>query len=161
MAKITLPPGGSAARVHEVYAATRAAMDEWGLDHWTLALNRAPKTAGVADQYSRTITMSALLLSLWTYEQGLDTGLHEIAHALAGWEHGHDAEWRRWCRKVGAEPKRCYSGATHAQVPLRWKGTCPKGHVCYYHQKPKDRMSCVICSKRWNPKHEIKFVDTR
>jgi hypothetical protein len=35
-----------------------------------------------------------------------ETLLHEIAHALAGAGHGHDAVWKQKCLEIGATPKR-------------------------------------------------------
>ena len=36
-----------------------------------------------------------------------DTVLHEIAHAIAGNHHHHDAVWKSCCIAVGCQPKRC------------------------------------------------------
>jgi len=35
-----------------------------------------------------------------------DVILHEIAHALAGIENGHNAKWKAACKRVGAKPQR-------------------------------------------------------
>ena len=35
----------------------------------------------------------------------LDTILHEIAHALVGSHHKHDAVWKAKCKEIGCDPK--------------------------------------------------------
>jgi predicted SprT family Zn-dependent metalloprotease len=54
----------------------------------------------------RTITLSRYLVRLNSDEEVRETILHEIAHAIAGVEHGHDAVWQRVCRRIGAKPQR-------------------------------------------------------
>ncbi len=54
----------------------------------------------------RTITLSRHLVRLNSDDEVRDTILHEIAHAIAGLEHGHDAVWKAVCRRIGARPKR-------------------------------------------------------
>ena len=59
---------------------------------------------------------------LSSLDQVRDTILHEIAHALVGPGHGHDAVWKRKCREVGARPERC----GQADMPEgRWRGFVP------------------------------------
>ena len=38
-----------------------------------------------------------------------DTLLHEIAHALVGRRHHHDAVWRAKAREIGCTGQRCHS----------------------------------------------------
>jgi len=52
------------------------------------------------------ISISRHLVALNPASIVRDTILHEIAHALAGVEHGHDHVWKAVCRKIGAEPTR-------------------------------------------------------
>lgn len=40
-----------------------------------------------------------------TYNQVMDTLLHEVAHAIAGHKAGHGPEWREVCRDLGCTPR--------------------------------------------------------
>ena len=60
-----------------------------------------------------------------------DTIRHEIAHALAGPEHGHDSTWRRYAIHVGARPERC--------APPEVKSAA----------KPNYIIECTGCGRRW------------
>ena len=56
---------------------------------------------------TRTIELSVFLVDRNGPEEVRDTILHEIAHALVGPGHGHDAVWKRQCIEIGARPVRC------------------------------------------------------
>ena len=57
-------------------------------------------------QTIKTIKLSTHLVALNDEPEVRETILHEIAHAIAGVEHGHGAAWRAACRRVGAKPER-------------------------------------------------------
>jgi len=67
----------------------------------------------------------------------LDTILHEIAHALLGTGHGHDAIWKAKCLEVDANPERCYGD--EIDMPKgRWRATCPGcGQEFHRHRRPR------------------------
>lgn len=85
---------------------------------WRFEWSRAKRRLGEARirqtrdrKTGRTRTVKAIRLSRYLVEHNgeaavRDVILHEIAHALAGLEHGHDAVWRAMCEKVGAKPER-------------------------------------------------------
>jgi len=54
----------------------------------------------------KLIKLSRHLVRLNDVEQVRDTILHEIAHVLAGLDHGHDEKWRQTCLRIGAKPSR-------------------------------------------------------
>ena len=62
--------------------------------------------------------------------QAMDTLYHEVAHALAGHEHGHGPAWKAWCVKLGADPKRLADLTTDEKVameqvnPSKWDVEC-------------------------------------
>ena len=53
-----------------------------------------------------------------------DTLLHEIAHAIVGVRHQHDAVWRAKAREIGCTAERCHD-VSH--TPARWVGACGCG----------------------------------
>ena len=80
-----------------------------------------PKTRKKSER--RTIVLSRPLVQLNDEEQIRDTILHEIAHALAGVEHGHDHVWKAVCKKIGAIPKRI-AGEEVNTVDARYQLIC-------------------------------------
>ena len=72
----------------------RALMAEHGLRGWSLVFDRAKRRAGICRYDQRVIGLSAPLTALHGEADVRDTVLHEIAHALVGARHGHDATWR-------------------------------------------------------------------
>ncbi|MEX0886831.1 MAG: SprT-like domain-containing protein [Phycisphaeraceae bacterium] len=74
--------------------------------------------------YVRTIRLSQHLVQLNPDAEVRDTILHEIAHALVGVEHGHDAAWRAVCRQIGARPQRL-AGEEVVTPPARYELVCP------------------------------------
>ena len=57
------------------------------------------------------LSVSFVLRATWSDVR--DTILHEIAHAIVGPGHGHDAVWQTAERRIGCTPKRC-STVTHS-----------------------------------------------
>ena len=53
-----------------------------------------------------------------------DTLLHEIAHAIVGVRHQHDAVWRTKAREIGCTAERWHA-VNH--TPARWVGACGCG----------------------------------
>ena len=77
-------------------------MDAAGLADWRFRFDHAKRRAGACTHSTRTISLSGPLTDL--YDEGTIRGviLHEIAHALVGPAHGHDAAWKRAARALGA-----------------------------------------------------------
>ena len=87
--------------VTRALATGRRLLREHGLDDWTIVADRAKTRAGVCRFAQRQIGLSAPLTALHSDADVLDTILHEIAHALVGPQHGHDAVWRAKARAIG------------------------------------------------------------
>ncbi len=120
---------------HVALATARRLVREHGLDGWTVRLDRAKTRAGVCRFARREIGLSSPLTRLHSTEEVLDTILHEIAHALVGPEHGHDAVWRARARQIGCSGERCVSQGSPT-VRGDWVGTCPAGHTVARHRRP-------------------------
>jgi predicted SprT family Zn-dependent metalloprotease len=95
-------------------------MDQHGLlrDGWGFRWSRGKQRLGCAHigrardrrtgktREKKSILVSRHLVELNTDAVIRDVILHEIAHALAGLEHGHDHVWRQVCLRIGATPQR-------------------------------------------------------
>lgn len=136
----------------DVIALARALMEEHGVGHWELGLDRARRRAGQADHGRRRITLSRHLMALYCQAEVRETVLHEIAHARVGAGHGHDAVWAAEARRIGASGRRL----TRADSPAlrgRWVGTCPAGHEVDRMRRPRGPASCSRCAKRFDVEH--------
>lgn len=71
----------------------------------------------------KTIRLSRHLVRLNGEAEVRDTILHEIAHALAGPEHGHGPKWRAICHRIGARPQRL-ADETVITPPPRYELVC-------------------------------------
>ncbi len=115
-----------------------------GLERWALTLDRAKTRAAVCRPARRTISLSASLTLLHPEEEVRDTILHEIAHALVGAGHGHDAVWRAKALQIGCSGQRC-SSADAPRLEGPWAGTCRAGHVVRRHRRPTRVGLCARC----------------
>jgi hypothetical protein len=135
--------------IDQVPALGRRLMARHGLVGWRLVLDGARTRAGVCRPARREIGVSRVLAQLHTEAEVTDTLLHEIAHALVGAEHGHDAAWRATAVAIGASGARCVPPDA-ARPPAPWVGTCPAGHTCSRYRRPQRPVSCARCSPRFD-----------
>lgn len=136
--------------IAEADALARSLMARHGLHDWELHFDRAKRRAGMTRSRDRVISLSAPLVLLHGEHDVRDTVLHEIAHALVGPRAGHGPVWREAAERVGARPQRCL-GSEVPVVPGRWVGTCPRGHTVDRHRRPTAVVSCVTCSRSFDP----------
>ncbi len=118
---------------------------EHGLTDWRVEYDAAKRRAGVCRFATRTIGLSAPLTVLHDEAMVRDTVLHEIAHALVGPSHGHDATWARTARAIGCSAERCVP-ADAPRVAAPWLGVCPAGHTVDRHRRPERVLVCRRCS---------------
>lgn len=126
-----------------------ALMTKHGLFGWQFKFNRAKRQMGVCRYPIRNrpgrIELSVHLVERNDEAEIRDTILHEIAHALVGPKHGHDAVWKAKCLEIGAMPKRCGQAA----MPIgKWRATCPGCLGNFHrHRRPKRRIGfyCRAC----------------
>ena len=108
----------------EARTLARSLMDAAGLADWRFRFDHAKRRAGACTHSTRTISLSGPLTDL--YDEATIRGviLHEIAHAIVGPAHGHDAAWKRTARALGApDSARLPSSLPSPDAP--WVGTCP------------------------------------
>jgi predicted SprT family Zn-dependent metalloprotease len=85
----------------------RALMAQHGLHYWSFVYNKRKRHLGVCFYRDKRIELSVYLVDHNSDEQCMDTLLHEIAHAIAGYSTGHGYAWKKVCVKIGAKPERC------------------------------------------------------
>jgi predicted SprT family Zn-dependent metalloprotease len=138
--------------LHDAFALGTRLLEQHGLTGWTLTFDNAKRRAGVCRHGSRLIGLSAPLTRLHAEDEVRETLLHEIAHALAGPEHGHDAVWAATARRIGGNGERCLP-ADAPQVAAPWLGVCPAGHTKERHRRPERVASCGLCSSSFSVDH--------
>jgi predicted SprT family Zn-dependent metalloprotease len=120
----------------------------YGLNDWTFTFNRRKTEMGLCLYARKRIELSRHFVELNGTEAIQETLLHEIAHALVGPGHGHDAVWKQQCLQIGAKPERlCY---TVTMPEGRWRAQCGYcGMLHSKHRKPKHLVGwfCARCGR--------------
>lgn len=140
----------------EVLRLARSLLDQHGLEHWQVSLDRARRRAGQCDERNRRVTLSRHLMALYEPDEVRETVLHEIAHALVGSRHGHDAVWVAKAQAIGASGRRL----VEPQAPRltgRWVGRCPAGHEVDRMRRPSVPLSCARCCPRFHLEHLLSW----
>jgi predicted SprT family Zn-dependent metalloprotease len=121
-------------------------MNDHGLFDWSFKWDRAVRRFGCCKFATQTITVSRALTLLNTEKAVRETALHEIAHALVGPKHGHDAVWMRQYRAIGGT-----GGRTHRDTtpPKNYVGACPNcDHTTNRYRR--GNLACSRCCNRYN-----------
>jgi predicted SprT family Zn-dependent metalloprotease len=127
----------------------RRLLDDHGLNKWKVELDHAVRRFGCCHYHTRRITLSAPLIKLNRTSDVRDTILHEIAHALVGWQSGHGAKWKAMAARIGARPRACYSD-TVAEPPPKYIFRCLKCHrTSESNRKPWRATACWTCCDRY------------
>ena len=143
--------------LRDAFALAEDLLEHHGLTSWTVAYDGAKRRAGICRFGPRVIGLSAPLTRLHPEAEVRDTILHEIAHALAGPRHGHDATWRTIARRIGCNAERCVSEAA-PQVETPWMGICSAGHTVGRHRRPERVLACRQCSPTFSLDHAFSWT---
>ena len=133
------PRNGNHARLSDCAALAESMIKKYGLDGWSFQFDIALRRAGACDHRTRVISLSRLFCVKASEDQVRDTILHEIAHALAGPKHNHDAEWKSIARSIGCTADRCH---TVDFAPAKYIVSCAS---CGWHQKKNRRLHGGVC----------------
>jgi predicted SprT family Zn-dependent metalloprotease len=121
-------------------------LGRFGLPDWSFRFNRSKVNLGLCKYGPKAIELSSHFVERNSLDVVEDTLLHEIAHALVGPGHGHDATWKETCLRVGARPERL---SYEADMPEGcWQATCGCcGMLHHKHRKPKHLVGwwCANC----------------
>ena len=135
-------------RAREVHRLAGELLVAHGLHDWSFAFNRRKRDMGLCLYGPRVIQLSLHFVLLNDDAAVRDTLLHEIAHALVGPGHGHDAVWKHKCREVGARPERICDDVNMPEG--RWQARCGScGMLHHRHRKPKHMVGwhCSYCGR--------------
>lgn len=150
---------------HDAARLARALMNEHGLGHWSFQFDRSVRRFGVCNFGTQTIGLSQRLATLNEEARVRNTILHEIAHALVGPGHHHDAVWRRKALAIGCDGRTCVDSRTVALPEAPWVGTCPAcGKTTERHRLTKKgrTLACGRCCRgRYNPAFQLVWEKKR
>lgn len=132
-------------RLSDCVAVAEALIQEHGLDGWSFQFDSAQKRAGACAFNTKVISLSRFYCIKASDAQVRDTVLHEIAHALAGPKHNHDATWKRIARSIGCTADRCH---TVDFAPAKYIASCSR---CGWHQKKNRRLRGGVCKTCGQP----------
>lgn len=120
---------------------------------WRFGFDLAPSRAGACKYAERRIVLAVSYCLCASRAEIVDTLLHEIAHAIVGPGHNHDAVWRAKARQIGCAAERCH-GRSHTVA--KWVGECGCGRRWLRHRlqrRIRRGACCPSCDKiiAWRP----------
>ena len=113
-------------------------------DEWKLRFTKSIKSFGQCCFNEKVIELARVLCELNEYKHVHNVILHEIAHALVGYEHKHDEVWTAKHKELGGDGIP-YCNHPDVLVKTRYVGICPNNHLCYFFSKPRRKQSCSKC----------------
>lgn len=124
---------------------------------WNFGLNNNYTSAGITRWDNNTkgniIELSRIYINSKSVniDSVLNTILHEIAHALVGFEEGHNDIWRNKAIEIGSDGKRCRDGFLDVSEN-KYLLKCSDGCV-FGRQRKSKNMHKMLCTK-----HKSKLV---
>lgn len=129
-------------RVEAIATLACGLLHEHGLKKWRFKFDYSTRRAGCCNYRDKLISISFELARNASHEDIRDTLLHEIAHALVGKKHNHDAIWKAKAQEIG-----CNGERTHRLVFSlpRYDVTCENS--CWKHtaERRNRRLICRTC----------------
>ena len=117
-----------------------------GLDGWRVRFNpRLSRALGRCIPSTKTIEYQPRYMEQNAMEQVLSTIQHEVAHAVAGAHHGHDAHWASIARRLGVKnPSAIATGVT---LTRKFTGTCQGCNNQWHRDKRTHGAICPTCRR--------------
>ena len=144
--------------LREVSVMATDCIGEYGLTGWRFEFDNAKVRAGACHFRTKKITLSRHLMAGWSYEAVQNVILHEVAHAIVGPLHDHDAKWQRQARSMGCTGDRCWTPSEDAPpVASPWLLVCPNGHTSPRHRRTDRIKSCGKCSPRFDRRYVMEW----
>ncbi len=88
-------------RLHEILEKAVSLMTKYGLDRWIFRFDLASSRGGICKYDHKLIALSNIYSLTSSESEIMNTILHEIAHALVGPQHNHDATWLTKAKSIG------------------------------------------------------------
>ena len=108
---------------------------------WKFGFDLAPARGGICRHAEKQITLSVTYCLKASKAEIADTILHEIAHAIVGPQHQHDAVWKAAAQRIGCTAERCHR-VEHTSP--RWRGQCGCGKQ-WKRQRLTQRSKTGLC----------------
>ncbi len=115
-------------------------LEKFGLSSWRFCYDLTTKRSGLCSYGDKVISMSEQFCLRLNREEIEDTLLHEVAHALVGQKHGHNAIWIAKALEIGCSGKRTHK---HEFVPPNLIVSCRN---CGWHVGRDQVRSTSVCS---------------
>lgn len=139
-----------------------AALEENGLTDWKIKWGKSKKNYGLCYYSKKLIVLSEFLFQRLEDKRNMvNTVLHEVAHAIAGYKtvlirgkkktKHHTKEWKDACILVGARPERCSSASLDDNLEdYKYTLVCPEcGTTHSQSRMPKYKESCAKCQPKF------------
>lgn len=114
--------------IQKALASAYAILRQYGLNDWTVRASREKNVAGRCYHSRKQITLSKPWTEALTEEEVMETIIHEVAHARAGFKAGHGSEWNRIYMSMGGNGDVRVTNPS-ARVASKYVGKCPGGHI--------------------------------
>jgi predicted SprT family Zn-dependent metalloprotease len=148
----------------QVTELARELMDAHGLEHWTIAMDRATKRAGVCYPQRELLSFSKVIMGAYSEAEVRNTILHEIAHAIVGIRHNHDFVWRQMFIAIGGNGAARTQATEAVQKAVgeqsKYRATCSGCGETYFAQRRKKSFGSSMCSEIACPTswHKTRFT---
>jgi predicted SprT family Zn-dependent metalloprotease len=135
-------PDRTARELDDIARTAEELLTEHGLSGWTFAFDQGTRRAGSCQFDRRRITLSRHFARRAPEAEIRDTLLHEIAHALVGRQHHHDAVWQAAARRIGGSGRRCHDVRF---TPPRYIVRCRNGCWVATAERRRRNVVCRTC----------------
>ena len=136
------------ASIVEVQHLARQTLDEFKLFDWKFRLDHGRQRCGICNYARKEISISKHFIQRNSYAEVRNTLLHEIAHALVGPGHAHNAKWRAQAQAIGARPEATSSTANMPEPAWALQCSLCKKIVARRHRRALklNRVRCGYCN---------------
>jgi RimJ/RimL family protein N-acetyltransferase/predicted SprT family Zn-dependent metalloprotease len=136
--------------------AERKIAEHLDLENWKFEFDSAKRRAGLCNYTDQKIQLSKYHVDIHSVDENMQVVLHEVAHAMAGSEAGHSKVWLATAKRIGYRAE-IFTGKEIAQETAPWVGVCPMGHKHYRYRRPKQMVSCALCTKNFDSRYVIRW----
>lgn len=133
--------------IAEAQRLARDLLDKHNLKNWEIKFRNARGYVGRCEIHNQRIIFSIYWTEKGSRYEFTDTVVHEMAHALVGYEReaqGHGPKWRAMMQRLGAPPER-YSAQKRTTEDAKWQGVCPCGKTKHGMNRRSNRMEYFYC----------------
>jgi len=120
----------------------RKILEEHALHQWSFQFDWSQKRAGMCNLGLQVISISVRLCMKEKLAEVRNTILHEVAHAIVGPRHHHDAVWYDTAMRIGCSASRTHS---YTFAEPKYIIVCPNYHWVQTGQKKMRHRVCKQC----------------